>query len=254
VTQYAGKPGGSFGFASKLAARLLAKREGLVGFTDASVWNGLLYDRLVPLTPHTAVAEHDREALRRAGLSVALPFPKLEFVRDDAALTRFGLEEGRFIVVHLFAGNASRGLHPDKKHELLAALAQRLPETRLVISGGMNDKEEALRVAEHIPATIIAGEATLQEMMNLIGRSRGVVSLDTGMAHITAQLGKPLMVLRTCLGADWWLPGQYGALAPITVFSSDAVCANGHIGKDHPACINAIDMKEVASRATEIFP
>ena len=42
-------------------------------------------------------------------------------------LYKFGLETGKFIIVHLFAGNAARGLHPDKKHELLVALAKNFP-------------------------------------------------------------------------------------------------------------------------------
>ena len=102
VTQYAGKRGGKFSFASKLAARILAKRGGLVGFSDASPWNGLFYDQLVPIRPDVAVAERDREALRTAGLSVSLPFPTLEFVRNGAVLTKFNLDADKFIMVHLF--------------------------------------------------------------------------------------------------------------------------------------------------------
>jgi len=253
VTQYAGKQGGSFSLASKLAARVLARHGGLVGFTDASWWNRLLYDRLVPVRSDIAVAEHDRAALRAAGMPVALPFPTLAFLRDDTVLKKFGLEAGKFIVVHLFAGNASRGLRPDKKRELLAALAGKLPGVRLVISGGAADWEEAARITEHVPATVIAGEATLQELMNLISESRGVVSVDTGVAHIAAQLRRPLVVMRTCVGRQWWFPGQYGEDAPITVFSCDEKCATGHVNGNYPACLNAIDMEGVA-RTVSIVP
>ncbi|MGD0328611.1 MAG: glycosyltransferase family 9 protein [Minisyncoccia bacterium] len=247
VTQYAGKQGGSFGFASKLAARMLAKRGGLVGFTDASKWNGILYDQLLSARSDIAVADHERGALRAAGLPMSLPFPALEFVRDNTARTKFNLETGKFIIVHLFAGNSGRGLHPDKKRELLNILAEKLPRIRLVISGGTNDQEEALRIAESIPATVIAGKTTLQELMNLIFESRGVVSVDTGVAHIAAQLGKPLIVMRTCLGRSWWLPKQYGEEAPVTVFSRDDLCNAGHIYKDFPDCINAISIDELVS-------
>ena len=140
VTQYAGKKGGRFGLASKLAARLLAKRGGLVGFTDASKVTALLYDRLLPVRFDTAVAERDREALCAAGFSVSLPFPALEFVRDGAVLTTYNLEAGKFIVVHLFAGNKGRGLSPDKKRELLGALAKKLSGIRIVLSGGTEKK------------------------------------------------------------------------------------------------------------------
>lgn len=252
VTQYAGKKDGSFGFASKLAGRMLAKRSGLIGFTDSSRWNRVLYDQLVPVQVDKVVADRDREALRAAGIPLLLPFPILKCVPDDAVLTKFKLEEGNYIVVHLFAGNAGRGLHPDKKRELLGALAGRLPGTRLVISGGANEREEVLRITENIPVTVIAGETTLQELINLIFLSRGVVSLDTGVAHITAQLGKPLIVLCGCVGHNWWFPEQYGADAPITVFSRADLCTSGHISKKYPVCINTIAMDIVAQQASSL--
>jgi ADP-heptose:LPS heptosyltransferase len=250
VTQYAGKQGGKFSLASKFIARALVKRGGLVGFIDASRWNSVLYDTLVPVRSDIAVAEHEREALRTAGLPVVLPFPTLQYVKDAGALRKYGLEEGKFIVVHLFSGSAARGLHPDRKRELLAALAQKLPSTRLVISGGANDKEEALRAADGLPVKVIAGEATLQDMMNLIKQSRAVVSVDTGMAHITAQLGKPLVVLHSCLGANWWFLGQYGKNAPITAFSRNDLCASGHRYKKYPDCMMAIDIEEVVQKVS----
>lgn len=252
VTQYAGKKGGRFSLLSKLFARVLAKKGALIGFTDASKLNGALYDRLVPVRPDVAVDEHDREALRAAGLRVSLPFPKLDFIRDDSAHAAFNLEAGKFIVVHLFAGNAGRGLNPDKKHELLKTLSEELPDIRLVVSGGAADREEAVRAAEGISVEIIAGRATLQELMNLIVNSRGVISVDTGVAHISAQLGVPLTVLRTCVGRNWWLPGQYGPAAPIRVFSCDKLCADGHVSGDYPICINSLSMGEVVRGSIDL--
>ena len=122
----------------------------------------------------------------------------------------------------------------------------------MVITGGASDREEALRVAESLPVMVVAGDATLQEMMNIIAHSRMVVSIDTGMAHIAAQLGKPLVVMRTCVGRAWWLPGQYAPDAPITVFSHDSVCENGHIGQAYPACMDAISIGKVAEKASTL--
>lgn len=252
VTQYAGKPGGRFSFASKIAARLLARRGGLVGFADASRFNALLYDRLLPIGKGCAVAEQDREALRAAGISVSLPFPVLKYAGSEA-LSKFSLEPRAFVLVHLFAGNNSRGLSPGKKRELLLSLARELPGVRLVLSGAAADAQDALDAAEGIPAaTVIAGDTTLQELMQIIAHSRAVVSVDTGAAHMAAQLGVPLAVMRTCLGAPWWMPGQYAPDAPISVFEHDQACAEGHIRGDFPPCINGIDMRNVAARAAVI--
>lgn len=55
VTQYAGKVGGKFSLASKLAARVLARRGGLVGFRDASRFN-FFYDHIVEFNRSEAPA------------------------------------------------------------------------------------------------------------------------------------------------------------------------------------------------------
>lgn len=249
VTQYAGKPGGRFSFGSKLFARVLAKRGGLVGFADASRWNKMLYDRLVLHTMKAAPAALEREALRASGISIAHKRPTMHDMPMQDATEKFGLVSGAYVIVHLFAGNNSRGLHPDKKRALLKALAEKLPNTRLVISGGAGDREEALEAARGLPAIVIAGETNLQELMQIIEKSRGVVSVDTGVAHITAQLGKPLIVLASCLGLHWWGEEQYGKDAPISFFTRADLCTAGHHFQAYPHCLNGVDFETVASRA-----
>jgi len=253
VTQYAGKPGGKFGLASKIAARFLAKKGGLIGFTDVSCLNRVLYDVLLPQTPLDAPAALERAALRAARIPVTHAYPTMQHVPLPHALGKFGLTPGTYLVVHLFAGNASRGLHPDKKRALLSALIEHLPSVHMVVSGGADDVREAEHIAENIPATIIAGKTTLQELMNIIAGGCGVVSVDTGVAHIAAQLGTPLVVIRTCLGRHWWLPEQYGKDAPITVFSRDELCGTKHTNKDFPICINEINVEDVASHIAAVL-
>ena len=249
VTQYAGKKGGTFSLASKLFARMLAKRGGLIGFSDTSSWNTILYDKLVPIHSDIAVAEHDREALRAAGLSVNLPFPTLKVVQNDSVLSQFNVETKKFIIAHFFAGGAGRSISSEKSRELLLALRCAIPKNiSILVSGAAADRELAFAIANGVEARVIAGETTLQEVMNLIKHSSAVVSVDTGMAHITAQLGTPLIVMRTCVGRNWWFSEQYGKDAPLTVFSRDELCSRGHIYKNYPDCINAIDMNDVASR------
>lgn len=250
VTQYAGKKGGMFGLGSKLFARLLARRGGLVGFMDAFLWNGILYDLLVPVKAEEAIAEHEREVLAAVGVPIALPFPKLSCLPDDIIIKKLGVETGKFVIVHFFAGGKGRSMSPEKSRELLAALRRALSgDISILVSGSSADRSAACAIAEGVDAKVIAGETTLQEMMCLIKESRCVISVDTGMAHIAAHLGTPLVVMRTCVGRNWWLAGQYGDNAPVTVFSFDEMCADGHIAKNYPDCINAIDMEKVAAAA-----
>lgn len=245
VTQYAGKKGGKFSLASKFMARCLARCGGLVGFQDAFPWNSLLFSKILPVRSDRAVMWHEQEVLRSIGVPVSIQFPKLSFVKNNQVLERYRLEKGKFVIVHLFAGGAGRGISQEKKKELLSALAEKNPDIQIVVSGGAGDKKEVADITRDLRVQSLAGETSLQELMNLISESRGVVSVDTGVAHIATQLGRPLVLLRTCVAPNWWFSEQYGSQAPITVLFQDEVCKNGHIYKDYPECINSISIETV---------
>ena len=254
VTQYAGKPGGRFSLASKFAARLLARRGGLLGFQDVSPWNKFLYNHLLPVRPDLAVALHEREALRAASLEVVVPYPHMALTEDKSVPWRFGLRAREYVIVHFFAGNAGRSISPEKARSLVLELQKHLPGRVIAVSGGAADKETATRIVEGLPdVAVLAGEASLQDMMQLIVQSIGVVSVDTGIAHITAQLGSPLIVMRTCLGPNWWFVGQYGEGVPAAQFSQERLCESGHVKKDYPDCIEQIDEVKVADSAQVLF-
>ena len=241
VTQYAGKPGGRFSLASKAMARLLASRGGLVGFEDASFLNAYLYDYVV-LAPHAhSPAQDERLALRAAGYEVPVPYPMLANVHAGAAAA-FGLQEGGYILVHIFSGSTKRGLHPDRRRALVAALSG-LPYA-VILTGTKAERAEAEDAAQG--NKVIAGEASLQETIELVAHAAAVVSLDTGVAHIAAQLRKPVAVVSTCMGLWWWNEEQYGKDATYKVFTNPIHAIPEHELVDFPACQNDIDMNKVA--------
>lgn len=253
VTQYTGKVGTKFALGSKLAARVLARRGGLIGFHDASSLNGILYDQVLPLLNTHSVAGYERDALLAVGLTIAIPYPRLLPVQNEETLSKFSLTEGKFIIVHFFAGNKGRSISPKKARILLNKLRERFPDSTLVISGAKDDRDVAEVIGVDIAnVKILAGGATLQEMMVLVAASQGTVSVDTGIAHITAHLGKPLVVLRTCLWPNWWFPEAYGPTAPIRQFSQEELCTP-HIAQDYPTCLDEIGCGTVADAAREIF-
>ncbi len=246
VTQYAGKHSGAFGLGSKFFARLLASPGGLVGFADVSKWNPFLYTRLLPVRRDFPVVEHEREALRAAGLVLPIPYPRLSIDLKPAVLEKFNLKKNAYIVVHFFAGNAGRSINPANARLLVVELQKKFPTVKIVLSGGAGDRKSAEEIIKDIAHTqVVAGEASLQEMMQLIQSSIGVVSVDTGIAHITAQLEKPLVVMRTCLGPNWWFPEQYGTDAKVIQFSREELCTP-HVSQNYPDCINLVDMAKVA--------
>ncbi len=237
VTQYTGKRGGRFSILSKLMARLLSRRGGLVGFSDASTFNAYIYDKLVPMRYDAAPAALEREALMAVGIRAAAA-PVLEHVGAPA-------RSEPYVVVHMFAGNRGRGISPATQRALLEALRAQLPLT-LMVSGDKSNALEARQAAEGLAHTeVIAGEKSLQDLAGLIAGSAGVVSVDTGVAHMAVQLGKPVVVLASCLGLHWWQPEQYKNVPQIFTRPEPG----GHVYKDYPDCLNTIDASDVAAAA-----
>lgn len=253
LTQYAGKLGGKFSLRSKIAARLLAKKGGLYGFSDASPLTQYIYDHVLPFDPAAAPAHMEREALQKMEVSIHDAYPTLKGGKAGA-LEKFGLSEGSYVPVHLFSGSDKRGLSPDRQRALVRELVEKMPDTKIILTGTASEKEAARYAALGTSALVVAGQTTLQELFMLLKHSKCVVAVDTGVAHIAAALHVPLVVLTTCLGKQWWMPEQYGAAAPITVRIHSQVCVPQHRLSAYPPCINDIDFSEVAACAQQSGP
>ncbi|KKU56257.1 MAG: hypothetical protein UX77_C0002G0028 [Parcubacteria group bacterium GW2011_GWA1_47_11] len=246
VTPYTG---GVFGILPKLAARAAARA--LVGYTDRSPLNKFLYTKLIPLTGRSrAPRSLECDALAAAGIPVAVTQPSFEYLPQPELLPRLGLSAGKYVVLHLFSGGNARGLSPNKKIELINALAKTLPMP-LMLTG--TAKETASLGT--LPASVRVAHTTLQELAHLIGHAGAIVSLDTGAAHIAAHLRKPLIVLASCVGVQWWSKDMYGfdkltaggESVPNALITALEVCKNGHDYSGYARCLDAIDADAVAA-------
>jgi len=84
--------------------------------------------------------------------------------------------------------------------ERFAALGDRLVEAQraqIALTGGADDVELASAVARRMrhPATVLAGQMTLRECAACVEQAQVVVSNDTGLLHVAAALGRPLVAL-----------------------------------------------------------
>lgn len=244
---------GILNFSTKLIGRLLAKRGAYIGFSDLSKLNKYLYDHLLPMPIRDrSVRLHECEALEMLGVPIHTKRLSLTHLPIPDVAEKFGIT-GPYVVVHLFSGSKSRGLSVAHMRELLVSLVAEMPDTTLVLSGGVGDIVEAERVSAGLPTIVIAGRASLQELMNLIERSRAIVSLDTGVGHLAAHLGRSPVILSTCLGRiSWWGPDQYGPDIPAALFTRADRCSSGHIFKPYPDCLAGIDMCEVARKVNTV--
>jgi ADP-heptose:LPS heptosyltransferase len=249
VTQYAGKKGGSFNAWSKIAARLLSKRGGLVGYADGSpALNALLYDRVVPLPGGRAPVALERDALAAAGVTTNTS-PSQRYVPQAGLIERLGLMPGQYVVLHLFSGGDARGFSPERRRKIIKHLTAALPNTTLVLTGSPKEQESLGEGLERV----LRPRTTLQEVMHLIDHSRGVIAVDTGVAHLAAHLRKPLMVLASCVGLHWWGEEMYGRDIPARLFAKPEICAGMHDFSGYAKCLEALDLDEVASAAVRLL-
>jgi heptosyltransferase-2 len=115
-----------------------------------------------------------------------LPAPSLAFSKEAAERTagRFGIS-GPYTV---FCPGAEYG--PAKRWPYFRELAQALG-AQVVVLGSPGD----LKGNEDIAGRNLIGKTTLDEAIDLIGGAAAVVSNDSGLMHVAAALGRPLVAL-----------------------------------------------------------
>ncbi len=251
VTQYSGR--GRFGTGSKLFARALTRSGRMVGFTDTWPFNHFLYDHLIPFDSRRALRLHECDALRSLGIEPTISRITLEALPGNPILEKLHLQERNYIVANLFSGSLRRGLSLAHQIRIVQVLRERFGMSKkIILTGGPSDESLVSKIKDAAPELVVAPCLSMQETITLVSKSAGVVSLDTGVAHIAAQTGTPLVVLRTCWGYNWWNKDQYPSDS-IRVLSHDELCVKGHINKDFPDCLDEITEKEILQSTGAVF-
>ena len=159
-------------------------RSGYVGESRYGLLN-LPYRRRPGREP---MALHFARLAEAPGAPVAepLPEPRLDVAPDaiDAARRKFGIE-GPYAAL---CPGAEYG--PAKRWPYFAELARRLGLPTVAL-GSARDREEC----GELPGRNLAGETTLDEAIELLAGAELVVSNDSGLMHVAAALGRPLVAL-----------------------------------------------------------
>lgn len=111
----------------------------------------------------------------------------------------WGLDGRNVLAIHPGSGSAGTGkqkrIPPDKCTALISLFLKRFPETRVLTLIGPEDGDvvqhfcgldQRVRLVERLP---------LREVAAILSRTRALVSGNTGMAHLGAAMGVPVMTL-----------------------------------------------------------
>ena len=254
LTQYAENP---FSLPSKLFARLVTKRGGLIGFDDHFGGNKFLYDRILPFAGEEksgGMMLEEQKALASAGIPISVLNLRLSYIEDLETPARFGLEAKKYSIAHLFSGSEGRSISQQKRIAIVKALRDSLPSSHLlVLTGVANEYERAQESAGNRYGIInLTGKTTLQELINLLAQARGVLALDSGAAHITAHIDTPLVGLtRPKAPRGWGGRAMYGGRP--TVLTNPAADDRGPREGFYPPSLETIELSQIVDRVATFF-
>lgn len=137
----------------------------------------------------------------RAGMSLSSREPSIHFDASTAKalVERFGLQDTPFVVLHPGgAENPGATMHSkrwpeDRWKQLIGWLATR--SVRAVLTGSGDETELCRGIAEGSGTTIAAGKLTLIESATLASAANAYVGPDTGLSHLVAATGTPVVAI-----------------------------------------------------------
>jgi heptosyltransferase-2 len=179
---------------------LLSGARSRVGFNTEG--RGLLLTTRVPYRHDRHEVENFLAVLRADHVPVHDTHLEAWLSADERAfaatfLENRGVAEGETLVgIHPFAANQTRAWHEDNFVAVANALQERY-RVRVVLFGGERDRELAAAMAQRIvPAPVVAvGETDLRQSMALLSRCHLLVCNDSGVMHLGAAMGVPLVAL-----------------------------------------------------------
>lgn len=176
-----------------------------VGFYRPDTHRHYIYDAKVEHSDRLHEIDNYRNILRGAGIEPVGLLPDLR--------TKQHIREDKYVVFHLFPGGAmdmQRRWSNERWGELAEAIYRKYG-TKILLSGGSADSEEAAQVctkliSQGIPAENIAGNYTLADMASVLQYSQLVVSVNTGIMHYAAAVGVPLVAIHGATSEVRWGP------------------------------------------------
>ncbi len=227
----------------------------LIGYDTE--WRRVLFSRAVPYRRDQHEVENHLDVLRADG--IAPTDARLELWVDaeeqafaNAFLAQHGIQPGEKIVaLHPFATNEPRAWHEDDFADVARTLQEKF-SARALIFGGKSDQPAADRLRQKISSTTlnIAGQTTLRQSIALLSRCALLVGNDSGIMHLAAALGVPLIAL--------FGPGAPNRFGPWTdrarVIYHNFPCSPcrqryfldcAPSARNKPPCLEAISVREV---------
>jgi ADP-heptose:LPS heptosyltransferase len=219
-----------------------------VGFRTPGQFRHYAYDTAVP---HSAVV-HELENYRRILEPIGVESRSLPRLEPPGEPASDALPDGDYVVFHLWPGGYRSELKEwplERWRELAEALSGQ--GFAVVLTGGRDDAERTAAFARScgsLPRPVVgtAGRLTIREVLDVLARSRGVVSVNTGTMHLAAAVGAPTVALNGPTDERRW--GPLGERA-LSVNSAYEGCGYLNLGSEYDGrredCMLGISVERV---------
>jgi heptosyltransferase I len=238
-----------FGQWSRLEALYAAFAESsfTLGFRTASQHRHSAYDRSVDHSANQHELENYRDLIRALGVKAKHP-PFLKLPLD----MRPNIAAGPYVVCHPWAGGKRRELK-QWPSEQWSRLITEISEWGLhvILTGGPTDHLQNEKIISNLPersrmTTSNAACLSLKRSTEILAGARLTVSVNTGVMHVAAALGVPVVGLQGPTSSKRW--GPIGKNA-ISIDSTSALCGYLNLGWEYPAdpppCMETINYDAV---------
>jgi heptosyltransferase III len=140
--------------------------------------------------------------------------PELDFSGESRARGRERLRSlglvGKPVVVHPGSGSPAKNWPVERYVEVVRRLRQNGREVVLVL--GEADTAEAAFVAREVPDLAVLSGLTLVELAATLSECAAFLGNDSGIAHLAAAVGLPVVALFGPSNADVWAPRGRGGV------------------------------------------
>ena len=165
------------------------------------------------------------------------------------------------VVMHAGSG----GYSPARRWDVarFADLARRLREAhdaQIVIVGQRGDDGEALAAALDFPAQSLVGRTSLPRLADVMARADLFVGADSGVMHLAAAAGAPVLGIFGPSNAEAWQPWTPGGLS--AVLCSGVACSPcSYVGREIGAregcpartCMKLVSSAQAAAAANDLL-
>ncbi|WP_419694368.1 lipopolysaccharide heptosyltransferase II [Mesorhizobium muleiense] len=180
--------------------------------------------------------------------------PKLAVdTKNQAALLgRFGLEAEKFVALMPGAEFGPAKRWPSDRY---AGLARDMMEKGFAVAlfGSKNDAEVTAEIATLAPDVVdLAGQTRLEDAIDLIAAARLAVSNDSGLMHVAAAVGTPIVAVYGSTSPHNTPPlAEQRELVWLGLSCSPChrkICPLGHLN-----CLNTLEVAQVAAAAERLL-